>query len=200
MADIELVIKINENEYNNLIKRAHENIHALSHVDKMILHGTPLPKGHGRLGDLDALRKEVSSWGMNDYEPMDFIDEIDWADTIIPGVEEKREQTTDNCDNCFNGTTKGGCAVKELIKNKDCKYYMPRKMESEVEEPFINKPCVSTGVCEHDKNVVLDKIRAEIDVARFIDKDTKLCKNANASGLEIAMQIIDKYKAEMENT
>ena len=43
-------------------------------------------------------------------------------------------------------------------------------------------------------NCVLDKIRAEIDVARFIDKDTKLCKNANASGLEVAMQIIDKYR------
>lgn len=41
---------------------------------------------------------------------------------------------------------------------------------------------------------VLGKIRAEIDVARFIDKDTKLCKNANASGLEAAMQIIDKYR------
>ena len=45
---------------------------------------------------------------------------------------------------------------------------------------------------------ILDKIRAEIDVARFIDKDTKLCKNANASGLEVAMQIIDKYRTEME--
>ena len=45
-----------------------------------------------------------------------------------------------------------------------------------------------------DNEDVLDKIRAEIDVARFIDKDTKLCKNANASGLEVAMQIIDKYR------
>ena len=43
---------------------------------------------------------------------------------------------------------------------------------------------------------ILDKIRDEIDIARFIDKDTKLCKNANASGLEVAMQIIDKYKAD----
>jgi len=47
-------------------------------------------------------------------------------------------------------------------------------------------------------NEVLDKIRAEIDIARYIDKDTKLCKNANASGLEVAMQIIDKYKADKE--
>lgn len=43
---------------------------------------------------------------------------------------------------------------------------------------------------------VLDKIRAEIDKARFIDKDTMTCKNALASGLGVAMKIIDKYKAE----
>lgn len=47
-------------------------------------------------------------------------------------------------------------------------------------------------------NEVLDKIRSEIDMARFIDKDTKTCKNALASGLEVAMQIIDKYKTESE--
>lgn len=47
---------------------------------------------------------------------------------------------------------------------------------------------------------VLDKIRAEIDKARFVDKDTRICKNALASGLEVAMQIIDKYKGESEKT
>lgn len=78
-----------------------------------------------------------------------------------------------------------------------------------VEEPF-HLPCdykfyeiSGVAICEesfkkmkrleNEINAVLDKIRAEIDVARFIDKDTKLCKNANASGLEVAMQIIDKY-------
>ena len=30
------------------------------------------------------------------------------------------------------------------------------------QEPFMNKTCVSSKVCEHDKGVVLDKIRAEI--------------------------------------
>lgn len=43
-----------------------------------------------------------------------------------------------------------------------------------------------------------DKIRAEIDKARYIDKDTRICKNALARGLEAAMQIIDKYKEEGE--
>ena len=40
-----------------------------------------------------------------------------------------QKQTTNNCDNCFNGTTKGGCVIKELMKNKDCKYYMPQESE-----------------------------------------------------------------------
>lgn len=43
---------------------------------------------------------------------------------------------------------------------------------------------------------VLAKIRAKIDTARFVDKDTKHCRNANATGLEVALDIIDKYKAE----
>lgn len=46
---------------------------------------------------------------------------------------------------------------------------------------------------------VLEKIRAEIDKARFIDKDTRLVKNALASGLEVALQIIDKCRTESEN-
>ena len=50
-----------------------------------------------------------------------------------------------------------------------------------------------------EQDPILDKIRAEIDKARFVDKDTKIVKNANASGLEVAMQIIDKYKAESED-
>ena len=40
---------------------------------------------------------------------------------------------------------------------------------------------------------VLDKIRAEIDTARFIYKDTRIAKNALDGGLKLAMQIIDKY-------
>lgn len=32
--------------------------------------------------DADALREEVYSWGMNDYEPSDFTDAIDDAPTV----------------------------------------------------------------------------------------------------------------------
>jgi hypothetical protein len=36
----------------------------------------------GRLIRADVLREEVSSWGMNDYEPSDFTDAIDDAPTV----------------------------------------------------------------------------------------------------------------------
>ena len=57
------------------------------------------------------------------------------------------------------------------------------------QEPFINKPCVSSGVCEHDKQKVLDKIRAEIEQARY---------GLVNDGLDIALNILDKYKPECE--
>lgn len=89
MVDIELVVKIPEWVY----KRAQEMPSVwCDSVWSGIKNGTPLTKGHGRIGDLDALRKEVSSWGMNDYEPSDFIDAIDQADTIIEADREQGEK------------------------------------------------------------------------------------------------------------
>lgn len=89
MTDIELVIKMPEEEYKNICLMSNDGI-GMALYD-WIANGTPLPKGHGRLGDLDALREEVSSWGMNDYEPSDFIDEIDRAATIIEAESEDKE-------------------------------------------------------------------------------------------------------------
>lgn len=54
--------------------------------------------------------------------------------------------------------------------------------------------CKSNGCPLKSVEGLIKQIRAEIEAARYIDKDTKLCKNANASGLEVAMQIIDKYR------
>lgn len=60
------------------------------------------------------------------------------------------------------------------------------------QEPFINKPCVSEKQCEHDKNVILDKIRAEI---------VELQKDYREYGWAYvdALNIIDKYKVESED-
>lgn len=56
-----------------------------------------------RLGDLDALKAEISSWGMNDYEPSDFIDAIDAAPTVVTeilkgGAEMKKDDVS--CQYC----------------------------------------------------------------------------------------------------
>lgn len=65
MSDIELVIKIDEEEYINiknaiktLIEYGFERA-SMSKVCLAIIDGTPLPKGHGRLIDADALEKKM---------------------------------------------------------------------------------------------------------------------------------------------
>lgn len=93
-----IVINISEKEYKRM-----KLLRALSSDNeclKYILEGTPLPKGHGRLGDLDALREEVSSWGMNDYEPSDFTDEIDRTPTIIEADRESGVVFKTICNSC----------------------------------------------------------------------------------------------------
>ena len=69
------------------------------------------------------------------------------------------------------------------------------------QEPFINKPCVSSEVCEHDKNVVLDKISNEILEKCF---DVTYKNQAFDYGLKIVKwsdvrEILDKYKVESED-
>ena len=68
------------------------------------------------------------------------------------------------------------------------------------QETFINKPCCISGeVCEHDKNVVLDKIRAEIFAEMQYHSGTgEEVIQAYADGLHNAIRIIDKYKAEVK--
>lgn len=71
------------------------------------------------------------------------------------------------------------------------------------QEPFINKSCVSSGVCEYDKNKVLDKIKAEIIELTKCSYGTE-CLGANCPSNTDCMicgdhvlEIIDKYKADI---
>lgn len=69
------------------------------------------------------------------------------------------------------------------------------------QEPFMNKPCISANVCEHDKNVVLDKVRAEIkalspEPTAYDVVDGNPIKEAVWETLTDVLQIIDKYRAE----
>lgn len=63
------------------------------------------------------------------------------------------------------------------------------------QQPFINKPCISEGVCREDKIQVLDKIRAEIDtIPCAITSMREIYINKDK-----IINIIDKYKAENED-
>lgn len=88
--------------------------------------------------------------------------------------------------------------VMDVIDADNCEKII-KALEQEQDKPMVEIDLYSVIKQKYIEREVLDKIRAEIDKARFIDKDTRIVKNALASGLEVAMQIIDKYKAESEN-
>jgi hypothetical protein len=89
MANIELVIKIPEEEYK-IIK----NYTApMTWIERLIKNGTPLPKGHGRLIDADKFLKDNEAYtgfilnsrffgGKNAYKDA-LEDLVDEASTII---------------------------------------------------------------------------------------------------------------------
>ena len=84
MADIELVIKIPEEDYEFVKRQVTDGI--TNPLKICIANGTPLPKGHGRLIDADALnRKDVNCANV----PMNFIDT---APTIIEANKAESEE------------------------------------------------------------------------------------------------------------
>lgn len=115
MADIELVIKIDEEEYiniknaiNSLIENGVERA-SMSKLCLAILDGTPLPKGHGRLIDADDIRviELEDSLYILRHEKGDEIDFYIDAPTIIEAdVPKKRKGTpleeNDSGYNCEN--------------------------------------------------------------------------------------------------
>lgn len=74
--------------------------------------------------------------------------------------------------------------------SKECRDYILKALE---QEPFINKSCVSSGVCEHDKNIVIDKIHDEVSHLVF-----RPYEGRNTLDRKDVLQIIDKYKSESE--
>ena len=101
MQIIELVIKIPEEKY--LWARSLAN--SGKETNPVVLafgNGTPLPKGHGRIGDLDALETEMSNGikaglmieGYESYSNINDMDDclecVKYADTIIEADREEQ--------------------------------------------------------------------------------------------------------------
>lgn len=62
MSDIQLIVNIPEEDYISLQRKDKFNDMLLNYYEKLIVHGKPLPKGHGRIGDLDAAHKEIEDY------------------------------------------------------------------------------------------------------------------------------------------
>lgn len=81
MADIELVIKIPEEQYNTIKSDYLYNTFPAEMKEwglEAIKNGTPLPKKHGRLKDVDKIISDGESKGFCDW-----YDEMKYAPTII---------------------------------------------------------------------------------------------------------------------
>lgn len=80
---------------------------------------------------------------------------------------------------------------------EDVKYATKLAIQELQQEPFMNKHCVARQVCHEDEVKMLDKIRSEIEqLAKDYDK---FADYRRIYGLWIALDIIDKYRAEKES-
>jgi len=86
MANIELVIRIPEDEYQNILHTGKTSFCTVNAIEA----GTLLPKGHGRLIDADATIKEFGEW-TDEWD--DFaIGCLKSADTIIEANTESEDK------------------------------------------------------------------------------------------------------------
>lgn len=98
MADIELVIKIPEKIYESVMDGTY-----CGTLYQELKNGTPLPKGHGRIGDLDKLEKEIDGGikaglmieGYENYSNINDVDDcleyVKYAPTIIEADRSEEE-------------------------------------------------------------------------------------------------------------
>lgn len=104
MADIELVIKIPEEEYE-IIKNCTA---PMLWIEKLIKNGTPLPKGHGDLKDISKIDYQSGCFVSSEGEPIPIMHKIatiemirDWLPTIIEADKSEKPtgSTTDAPEN-----------------------------------------------------------------------------------------------------
>ena len=109
-----------------------------------------------------------------------------------------REELKEHCEKQIKG-----CEMwaKHNGEEPSGKVYEEHKLILELleQEPFFNKPCVSEKTCEHDKNVVLDKIRAEIESYKLSEDElSDMDEDSVKWGMKIAYDVVNKYKTETE--
>lgn len=91
MSDIKLVIKIDKEIYENIIKNGFIYDEDNEYVTHSIKKSTPLPKGHGRLADMDEAIKcieEVTDSKEKQYA----LNLVDWACSKRVLIEADKEE------------------------------------------------------------------------------------------------------------
>jgi hypothetical protein len=87
---MKIIIDIPEHEYKN-IKEYYEKNDIVESTYSYIYHGTPLPKGHGRLIDADELYDDfidgTEGYDCQTWNRIEIGDIIEDAPTIIEGSE-----------------------------------------------------------------------------------------------------------------
>lgn len=97
MADIELVVKVPEEIYKDLMAYYRErpnDFKSANYFERLVLNGKPIPKGHGDLIDRRELKKEVyttTEWN-GDIHRIIYEASIDDAKPIIEADTEDKEQ------------------------------------------------------------------------------------------------------------
>lgn len=92
MADVELVIKIPEEVYERFGYEYRDEAAISKYTNDIILdafcNGTPLHKGHGRIGDLDELKKDMQNY-LDDCEKTSVYTRLGF-ETAIAVVEDAK--------------------------------------------------------------------------------------------------------------
>ena len=107
MTEVELVIKIPKKIYKSICDKNALGCD-ISDIKNIIRNGTPLPKGHGRLKDIDKLPvNEIERTGYN-YEcgenecyseEIVYLDDIISAETIIEADDKNKAKPAASYDN-----------------------------------------------------------------------------------------------------
>lgn len=128
---------------------------------------------------------------------MDWLEQEPCEDTISrKSIKQKLQEHHDFFVNAYGGFSNLPQNDKSRVDEiTNCIAMVVNEPPVIPQEPFINKPCVAGGVCEHDKQRVLDKLRAEIDE---ISADYTNVTDKELLYRDRVLGIIDKYKAEIE--
>ena len=87
---MKIVIDIPEEEYQNYLKMRPAYPEGAFCYIKAIQNGTPLPKGHGRLKDVDAIMRELSVVSSRPVKSQMYM--IEQAPTIIEADKAESEE------------------------------------------------------------------------------------------------------------